>query len=366
MKVQYKLALMAAGLMAVTSCAKHDPIPDAIDLGQIAPTTYWSVGSSACKAGEDFTFQGKYYTTNPSASIDHMEVWYNVKRDESASATARLAGSALKYTKTVAATDTVRTSQVMATFAHDENYYSELDNCYIINGTVPTSATLSPVEWKEVRTWDQEKFDTYYPAGFADEFRAEVIDLLTNDSTYYTGLKTVYINYAFTNEDFAAVNATYGTSFPTDIKISSDPQEAVSDKSDRWYETTEADDTKIIGWYYKYVDANNNTVIHEETGATKPADETKNWYPVYDAAPWVFCRYDDDAGAIVRAVRANYIPAFRALLGKIAFNDWIYNSSESTYSVTFTRGYKLDSQFKVYDNLGVVGIASDIKTIELN
>lgn len=365
MKFQYKLAFIAAGLLAVSSCAKHDPIADQGELGQIVPSTFWSVGSSACKAGENFSFQGKYYTINPAATIDHCEVWYNVARTESSSATAKLAGSVLKYTKTVAATDTVRDNQVIATFPHNEEYFSALDNAYIINATVPTSATLAPVDWKEVRNWDQDKFNLYYPAGFADEFRAEVIDLLTKDSTYYAGLKNVYINYPFTNEMFAAVNAEFGTNFPTDIKVSDDPQEAVSDKSDRWYETTEANEEKIIGWYYKDVDANGNTVIKEISGKDKPTDG-KNWYPVYDAAPWVFCRYDDDAGAIVRAVRAQYIPAFKKLMGVITFPEWIFDSAAGNYAVNFSRSYELNSQFKVVDSFGNVGIAPDVRVIKLN
>lgn len=377
MKIQYKLAFIAAGLLAVSSCAKHDPIADNGELGQIVPTTYWSVGSTACKAGEDFSFQGKYYTIDPTATIDHSEVWYNIKRDESASATAKLAGSALKYTKTIAATDTVRNNQSVASFPHSEDYWSPLDNCYIINASVPTSVTLSPVSWKDVRTWDQEKFDTYYPSTFAKEFCDEVINQLTKDSTYYTGLKTVYVNYNFTNEQFAAVNAEFGTNFPTDINITSDPQSAVSDKSDRWYETTEADDAKVVGYYYKTVDANGNTVIIEVGKDQVTFDVDANGkelilcngnkcYKVYDSAPWVFCRYDDDAGAIVRAVRAQYIPAFRSLLNTISFPEWIYDSAESVYSVTFSRQYKLDSQFKVYDSKGNVGIASDTRTIDIN
>ncbi len=366
MKIQYKLAFIATALMAVTSCAKHDPISDNMELGQIVPTTYWSVGSSACKAGEDFSFQGKYYTTDETAKIDHSEVWYNVARTESSSATCKLAGSVLKYTKTVAASDTVRDNQCIAVFPHDESYFSALDNCYILNGTVPTSVTLSPVDWKDVSAWDQDKFDTYYPQGFAEEFCADVIDLLTQDSTYYTGVKNVYINYPFTNQQFADVNAKYGINFPTDIKVSDDPQEAVSDKSDRWYETTEADDSKIIGWYYKYVDDNGNTVIYEVTGKDQPTDESKNWYPVYDAAPWVFCRYDDDAGAIVRAIRYQYILGFRDLMQTITFPEWIYDSTTGQYAVTFSRAYELNSQFKVYDNNGNVGVASDTRVISLN
>lgn len=372
MKTQYKLALLTLGLATVTSCAKHDPIADTMEIGQPVPTCYWSVGSSACKAGESFSFNGKYYTDD-SHTPDHSEVWYLVKRQESAGATVKLAGKSLSYNKTVSSSDVVRENQSIVSFPHKEEYWNGYE--YEISGSVPTSTTLSPVDWKSVSEWDQEKFDMYFPAGYADEFKTEVIDYLTKDSTYYAGLRTVYINYGFTNEQFAAVNSKYNLRFPTDIKIDpTDPQAAATDKSDRWYETSEADLTKIIGWYYKDVDANGNTVIYEVAKDAVTVNEDgftavyngKNCFPVYDSAAWVFCRYDDDAGAIVRAVRAEYIPAFKELLALISFPDWIYDNTENQYSVVFTRGYMLDAQFRVYDTVGNVGKASDIRTITIN
>lgn len=372
MKTQYKLALLALGLATVTSCAKHDPLADAMEIGQPVPTCYWSVGSSACKAGDDFTFNGKYYTDD-NHTPDHSEVWYLVKRDESASVTVKLAGRSLSYNKSIASTDTVRDNQSIVSFPHSEEYWNGYE--YELNGSVPTSVTLSPVDWKNVSEWDQEKYDMYFPAGFAEEFMTEVIDYLTKDSTYYAGLRTVYINYNFTNEQFAAVNSKYNLQFPTDIKIDpSDPQSAATDKSDRWYETTENDPDKVTGWYYKDVDGNDNTVIYEVAKDVVTVDETglrgtyngKNCFPVYDSAPWVFCRYDDDAGAIVKAVRASYIPAFKELLALISFPDWIYDSSENQYTVVFSREYSLDAQFRVYDTVGNVGKASDIRNIKLN
>jgi hypothetical protein len=215
----------------------------------------------------------------------------------------------------------------------------------------------------------------YYPAGFAEEFISDVINYLTQDSTYYNALRTVYINYPFTNEQFAAVNAKYNVQLPTDINIDpTDSQAQATDKSDRWYQTTEADASKITGWYYKDVDTNGNTVIYEVSKASVTVNddgETATYqghtcYPVYDSSAWVFCRYDDDAGAIVRAVRAAYIPAFRELLGLISFPEWIYDSTENQYTVVFSREYQLDAKFKVYDTDGNVGVASDTRTISLN
>ena len=51
MKLQYKLGIMALGLIAFTSCEKNDPIANHVLVGQRVPTCYWEVGSTTCKAG---------------------------------------------------------------------------------------------------------------------------------------------------------------------------------------------------------------------------------------------------------------------------------------------------------------------------
>ncbi|MCC8037219.1 MAG: hypothetical protein LIP02_03665 [Bacteroidales bacterium] len=379
MKNQYKIALMAAGLLAVTSCAKHDPIPDQMEIGVEVPTCYWSVGSTACKAGESFTFTGKYYTATDRVP-HHSEVWYAVTKAESAAATVKLAGSALSYTKTVTLNDTVRESQSIAVFYHSEDLWNGYE--YEVTGEVPTSSTLGPVDWKEVVEWDEDNFKQYYPEGFDTEFKAEVIAYLTNDSTYINSLRTVYINYAFTNEQFAAINSKYGISLPTDIE--NDPEDlgkAIEQKGNYWYTTTEASDDKITGYYYKTVDANGNTIVVElgnDSSVTKD-DDGNYWkgeqrcFPVYDSCAWVFCRYDDDAGSIVNSVRPKWMEGFKELLTVISFPEWIYDSTNSFYTVEFSRSYSLDAKFKVYDRdpknadaASRVGVAADVRTITLN
>ena len=58
MKIQFKLGIMALGLLAFSSCEKNDPMADNMQIGEYVPTAYWEVGSTACKAGETFSFSG--------------------------------------------------------------------------------------------------------------------------------------------------------------------------------------------------------------------------------------------------------------------------------------------------------------------
>ncbi|MBQ7852885.1 MAG: hypothetical protein IKA19_04995 [Muribaculaceae bacterium] len=361
MKIQYKLGLLACGLLALSSCEKNDPMADHMQIGQYVPTCYWEVGSTACKAGEAFSFKAKYWTEEGFTPVEGS-VWYSVVRTENAQATTKLAGTALTYTKSGGGVDTVRTMQCIATFPHDPSTWNGTEFEMVNN--VPVSSTLSPVSWINIKEWDQKKFDLYYPEGFDEEFKATVISNLVTDS-YYNALRAVYLNYEFTNEWVGEINAKYGTNLPTDIKIDEgDAGAALADKSDRWYTTTEASEDAIINYYYnsvvdsvtvaKVVAIEDVTIT--EDGAVLTADNNVKVYPVYDAAEWVFCRYDDDLGSIVNSVKEEYLPAFAELLSVISFEEWIYDGK--AYAVTFTRDYHIETLFKVEDDKGNMGVAN--------
>ena len=358
-KLHIFLSLAAAAAMSLTSCETNDTLGDHMTLGQEVPTCSWEVGSTVCKAGESFSFHGKY-TIPEGRTGDYCEVWYRTMRSETAAATVALAGS-LSYTKTYSASDTVRAYQPIVRISHSQSVWT--NHMYEVDGMVEVSRTLSPIAWANIENWDQERFDSYYPANFAEEFKSEVIGYLTKDSTYYNALRTVYINHPFTNEQFQAMNSKYNLEFPT-IDMSGDDQGA-GEKSDAWYSTSTASDAAIVGYYYTTIDASGNTIIHE-IGKDDPQQGDINYYPVYKSAPWVFCRYNDDLGAIVSTVRANYMPAFKELLATISFDEWIYDSTNKVYKVDFSRNYSLQSQFRVYDNTGEEGIASDIREISIN
>ena len=357
MNIKYSSLTLALAALTLGSCAKHDIIGDNAALGERVPTTYWEVGSTTCKAGEEFSFKGKYYTED-GHTPDHAEVWYSVQRDETASATVKLPGNTLSYTQTVNSSELVRADQLIVSFPHSMAEWDGHE--YVLNAFVPTSTTLSPVDWKSPAEWDQAKYDTYYPADFAQEFCDKVVEYLTKDSTYLSALQNTYINYPFTNDQFAAVNAKYGVSLPTDI----DETKPEADKSDRWFSTRVANENKIVGYYYNTIDQNGATIVHEV--AKDYVNPDVNLYPIYESSPWLFCRYDDEVGAIINSVRAEYMPAFKELVQQISFQDWIYDSANKCYSVTFGRTYSLESSFHVVDTEGNRGKAADIRTISIN
>ena len=352
MKIYNKLAIVAASLVAMSSCGVHDPFADYMELGQVLPTVSWELGSSVAKAGSDVSFKGKYYTTAEGVAIDHSEVWAMVVRTESAAATQKLVSSPA-YTKTVNGTDTIRSSQKIQSYPHSQAVWDGYE--YILDGTFPTSRTLGPVVWSDAEVWDNEKFSMYYPATFKEEFTTQVVTYLTKDSTYYGSLRNVYIKYDFTAEQFDEINARYastGLALPTDMS---------ADKSKVWYTDTET----VDHYYYNTIDSEGRTITHE-IATEEDAPDGVSVYPVYESSPWVFCRYSDDTGGAVTAVRAEWMPLWKSLIELIPFEDWIYDTSNKSYTVNFSRKYNLVPTFKVYDTNGKVGTDTDSKSIDLN
>lgn len=349
MKLYNKIGLFALSVVGMSSCAINDPFNDKMEIGQELPTVSWELGSAVCKAGEDMNFKGKFYAS-PNNEIDHAEVWAAVTRTEVASATCKLT-STLAYTKTVSISDTVRRSQFVSKYSLEQAEW--VNHEYILNASFPTSRTLSTVSWVNPVEWDQEKFDGYYPTTFQSEFVETIVNYLTKDSTYYTDLRHVYVNFDFKAEQFEALNAKYNVNFPTEVETGI--------KSDLWFSNTE----KVVWQYYITIDAKGNKVINEVKDPSEAPDDAV-LYDVYDSSFWVLCRYSDDIGAPVTQVRAEYIPYLKDLVSQIKFTEWIYNNSDQWYTVTFSRSYNLIPTFRVYDKKGKIGTDTDAKEIELN
>ena len=347
----YKLFAMAmVAAVALSSCAVHDPFADNMEIGQMLPTVDWEQNSVLVKAGNYATFKAKYYTTG-EAAIDHSEVWALIKRAQTAEATSKLTTS-LAYTKSIGTADTVRSMQQMSTFAHSKAEWDGTE--YVLTDSFPTSRTLAPLTWNTPADWDEEKFNQYYPATFKEEFVDHMVTYLTRDSVYYNDLRNIYIKYDFTAEQFEELNAKYGFDIPTET--------ASDKKSDLWYTTDEVDH-----YYYETVE-NGVTIIHEintKEDAPSGIDQNKV-FEVYKSSPWLMCRYSDNVGGKLTYVRRNYMPFWKDLISKIPFEDWIYNSSDKTYTVNFNRSYSIIPEFRVYDQNGKYGRTTDNKEVSLN
>lgn len=362
MKLYNKIGLVATGAFLMASCAVNDPFADNMELGQVLPTVSWELSSSVCKAGNEAGFLGKYYTTAPGVTIDRSEVWGMITRSESASAVQKLITSPA-YSQTVNAVDTVRGFHLLATFPHSMAVLDTIKGTeYQLNASFPTSRTLSPVTWASPADWDQAKFDMYYPETFQAEFKEKMVNYLTKDSTYFSGLREVYLKYAFTEQQFNEVNAKYPDLTPLPW---TDSEEEGHAKGDLWFGAK----TDVVDHYYYTTVENGVTIEHEvatKEEAVAQGIAEDRIFDVYKAPHWVFCRYSDDVGAAVTSIRAAYMPLWKELVELIPFEAWIYNSSDQSYAVEFTRSYTIIPQFKVVDSNGKVGMDTEAKTIDLN
>lgn len=346
---RYKIfGLVTLMALIATSCAIHDPFADNGELGQVLPTVDWEQGSTVVKAGRYATFKGKYYTTSEK-TIDHSEVWCLIKREQTATATSKLTTS-LAYTKNYSLTDTVRSSQMVASYPHSKAEWDGYE--YVLTDSFPTSRTLAPVTWINPEEWDQEKFDSYYPSTFQQEFKDYMVNALTKDSTYYNDLRNVYINYEFPAELFEQLNGQYNIDFPTVT--------ASADKSDAWFTTDEVDH------YYYITVSDDGSAVYHEIAQESDAPAGVNVQPVYKSAFWLFSRYSDDTGGKITTVRRQYMPYFKSMIETIPFTSWIYNTSDKAFTVNFSRTYYLEPQFRVYDTDGKVGVTTDNKEVTLN
>ena len=353
MKLKYKLGVAAFALIAFTSCEVNDPFSDIMEVGQPVPTVYWSISSTVVDAGDNIEFSGKYYT-DKDHTPDHAEIWETVVNNETATVTLGALTSSLKYSQTVNVVDTVRTS-LTATYPHSLAKWNgtewQLDNSF------PVSQTLKSVKWANIKVWDQKKFNDYYPANFEEEFLTAVYDYLINNSTYLNDLRSVYIGYDFTAEQFAAINAAHaGYELPTVTDS--------GEKSDQWVVNTE----NVVAKYWIEIvgEGDSKTKIeHVVSLEQAAADPSKNYYDVYESPKWVFCRYDDDKGAIVTTLVAEYAPVFTDLIKLIPFTSWIL-TEDNTYNVDFSRQYKINYTFKVVDTAGNVGYTTDNKEVTIN
>jgi hypothetical protein len=83
-----------------------------------------------------------------------------------------------KYSISKNTTNLSREFQEISSYNHLESNWNVLKKAYILDTVFPTSKTLRSVEWKEVKTFEDVKFNAYFPTGFATQFKDSMYKLL--------------------------------------------------------------------------------------------------------------------------------------------------------------------------------------------
>lgn len=170
----YKTTIFCMAFIAI-SCAKNDLFDDLGKVGKQTPLSYWEIPSSVVKAGNKVEFTAQYYSLN-NKSIERTEVWYEII--ESVNMEVKYPGSGLNYSKTLNSDQLIRVMQKIKAYSHTKDRWVNDKKTFVLNDSFPTSYTLKEVSWKEVKTFDQTKFNQLFPDTIAAVFKRDLFDQL--------------------------------------------------------------------------------------------------------------------------------------------------------------------------------------------
>lgn len=170
-----KLAFLSIAFLFV-SCEINDPIDNVVRVGQVAPHVFWELPSNSVSAGSPVAFYAQYYPVGDK-QIDRLEVWYDINENISKVVSCPIV-TTFKYSISSNTTTLSREFQKIDTYQHIESNWDPSKKAYILDTVFPTSGTLRTVEWKEVKVFEDAKFNAYFPAGFAAHFKDSLYTLL--------------------------------------------------------------------------------------------------------------------------------------------------------------------------------------------
>ena len=191
MKTKFQLVALGLLILGFASCEKHDFFDEDTITGHVGPEAYWTVESSAVKAGESMGFTAQYYSS--VTGIDHSEVWYDLYMKEEKSVSCALI-KAVSHSVASSVVEQQRVLQTIQSYPHSEDLWVGKDagmvvadkpdasvNAYVLKDAFPISGTLSMVSWKPADTVGFAKnLKTYFSEDLPTTFKAELTAKLNN------------------------------------------------------------------------------------------------------------------------------------------------------------------------------------------
>ena len=338
MKTIFKTLALGLLLIATASCEKHDLFDEGTITGAVGPETYWTVESSAVKAGESMGFTAQYYSTVGEDYIDHSEVWYELFEKEDKLVTASLI-KAFTYSYTSNTTNQKRMLQTIQSYPHTEDMWSDSLHAYVIEGSFPVSYTLSPITWvqpKSLKDFDKN-LHAYFGENFAAEFKAGVTTKMnpTTDERNYAAYMNVLQGLSLLGDTIVTPN---GDLMPY-IKWMTDS--AFNANTNTWNKFFKENDTIWSKVNFDTLGLQIDTSF-KTTGRPPKQDTTWIYDTTYFTKPWVD--------------KVEYVyPQIKAALDSVwdnhvTFYDLIQNADG--YSIEYKRNYFINAELRVYDKKG--------------
>ncbi len=374
MKTKFQIVALGLLILGFASCEKHDFFDEDTITGHVGPEAYWTVESSAVKAGESMGFTAQYYSS--VTGIDHSEVWYDLYMKEEKSVSCALI-KAVSYSVASSVVEQQRVLQTIQSYPHSEDLWVGKDtgmvvadkpdasvNAYVLKDAFPISGTLSMVSWKPADTVGFAKnLKAYFSEDLPTTFKAELTAKLNNgDERNYNAYMQAFKGLGLMSDSTTAnmrdtmpylewiTDSTYDANSASWVKHFK--------QNDSVFSTTQFDSIILAvdtNWNIKRKD----TVFHHmewnpitqtwDSAFWKSIDTTMTVTPKFDHMEYV---YDDIKERVDRVWNDS-----------VTFMDLIQGADG--YAVEYQKSYYINAELRVYDKDGTYS-KTDAKEISIN
>lgn len=375
MKTKFQILTLGLLMLGFASCEKHDFFDEDTITGKVGPETYWTVESSAVKAGESMGFTAQYYSS--VTGIDHSEVWYDLHMKEDKLISCALI-KAISYSVGSNVTEQQRVLQTIQSYAHSEDYWVGKDvnnvlsenpdarvNAYVLKDAFPVSGTLAMVSWVQPKdtVGFAKNLSAYFGADVPTTFKAGLTEKLNNgDERNYAAYMQAFQGLGLMTDSTTANQRDTMPYLEWITDSTFDANSASWKKHFKQYDSvfsTTNFDTIIVKMDTDWNIKRKDTVFHhmEWNPITETWDSAfwKKIDTVWSITPWF-----DHMEYVYDGIKERID---RVWQDSVSFMDLIQGADG--YAVEYQKSFFINAELRVYDNNGTYS-KTDSKQITIN
>lgn len=375
MKTKFQILTLGLLMLGFASCEKHDFFDEDTITGKVGPETYWTVESSAVKAGESMGFTAQYYSS--VTGIDHSEVWYDLHMKEDKLISCALI-KAISYSVGSNVTEQQRVLQTIQSYAHSEDYWVGKDvnnvlsenpnarvNAYVLKDAFPVSGTLAMVSWVQPKdtVGFAKNLNAYFGADVPTTFKAGLTEKLNNgDERNYAAYMQAFQGLGLMTDSTTANQRDTMPYLEWITDSTFDANSASWKKHFKQYDSvfsTTNFDTIIVKMDTDWNIKRKDTVFHhmEWNPITETWDSAfwKKIDTVWSITPWF-----DHMEYVYDGIKERID---RVWQDSVSFMDLIQGADG--YAVEYQKSFFINAELRVYDNNGTYS-KTDSKQITIN
>lgn len=375
MKTKFQILTLGLLMLGFASCEKHDFFDEDTITGKVGPETYWTVESSAVKAGESMGFTAQYYSS--VTGIDHSEVWYDLHMKEDKLISCALI-KAISYSVGSNVTEQQRVLQTIQSYAHSEDYWVGKDvnnvlsenpdarvNAYVLKDAFPVSGTLAMISWVQPKdtVGFAKNLSAYFGADIPTTFKAGLTEKLNNgDERNYAAYMQAFQGLGLMTDSTTANQRDTMPYLEWITDSTFDANSASWKKHFKQYDSvfsTTNFDTIIVKMDTDWNIKRKDTVFHhmEWNPITETWDSAfwKKIDTVWSITPWF-----DHMEYVYDGIKERID---RVWQDSVSFMDLIQGADG--YAVEYQKSFFINAELRVYDNNGTYS-KTDSKQITIN